>query len=43
MVDSERKNLRWMTKLKYSFQDTKYLYLAMEYHCGGDFGGLLGN
>eukprot|EP01113_Clastostelium_recurvatum_P038362 TRINITY_DN5730_c0_g1_i4.p1 TRINITY_DN5730_c0_g1~~TRINITY_DN5730_c0_g1_i4.p1 ORF type:complete len:1067 (+),score=227.92 TRINITY_DN5730_c0_g1_i4:277-3201(+) len=33
----------WITKLLYSFQDEKYLYLAMEFHCGGDFRVLLSN
>ena len=26
----------WLTKLDYAFQDSGFLYLAMEYHCGGD-------
>ncbi|KAF2074381.1 hypothetical protein CYY_004315 [Polysphondylium violaceum] len=36
-------NCKWITKLLYSFQDSNYLYLAMEYHCGGDFRALLNN
>ncbi|XP_018320783.1 citron Rho-interacting kinase [Agrilus planipennis] len=32
----------WHTTLQYSFQDSMYLYLAMEYHSGGDLLGLLG-
>ena len=31
----------WLTKLDYAFQDGAYLYLAMEYHCGGDLLGLM--
>ncbi|GAM18164.1 hypothetical protein SAMD00019534_013390 [Acytostelium subglobosum LB1] len=34
---------KWITRLLYSFQDPQYLYLAMEYHCGGDFRALLNN
>ncbi|GAM19240.1 hypothetical protein SAMD00019534_024150 [Acytostelium subglobosum LB1] len=34
---------RWITRLLYAFQDPNYLYLAMEYHCGGDFRTLLNN
>ena len=26
----------WLTSLMYSFQDSTQLYLAMEYHPGGD-------
>jgi len=37
------KDCKWITKLLYSFQDSNYLYLAMEYHCGGDFRALLNN
>ncbi|GAM24211.1 hypothetical protein SAMD00019534_073860 [Acytostelium subglobosum LB1] len=33
----------WITRLLYSFQDANYLYLGMEYHCGGDFKSLLSN
>ncbi|KYR00230.1 putative protein serine/threonine kinase [Tieghemostelium lacteum] len=36
-------NCKWITKLLYAFQDSHYLYLAMEYHCGGDFRALLNN
>lgn len=32
---------QWIVDLKYSFQDEKYLYLAMEYLAGGDFMNLL--
>lgn len=31
----------WIVELKYSFQDEKYLYLAMEYLAGGDLMTLL--
>ncbi|KYQ88701.1 putative protein serine/threonine kinase [Tieghemostelium lacteum] len=34
---------QWITRLLYSFHDSQYLYLAMEYHCGGDFRALLNN
>ncbi|GAM27428.1 hypothetical protein SAMD00019534_106040 [Acytostelium subglobosum LB1] len=34
---------QWITRLLYSFEDSHYLYLAMEYHCGGDFRSLLTN
>eukprot|EP01133_Synstelium_polycarpum_P010764 gene10764-12536_t len=34
---------QWITRLLYSFQDAKFMYLAMEYHCGGDFRALLKN
>eukprot|EP01133_Synstelium_polycarpum_P015718 gene15718-18674_t len=34
---------KWITKLLYAFQDSANLYLAMEYHCGGDFRALLNN
>eukprot|EP01102_Stenamoeba_stenopodia_P014016 TRINITY_DN4617_c0_g1_i6.p1 TRINITY_DN4617_c0_g1~~TRINITY_DN4617_c0_g1_i6.p1 ORF type:complete len:785 (+),score=162.30 TRINITY_DN4617_c0_g1_i6:705-3059(+) len=33
----------WITQLRYSFQDTSHLYLAMDYHPGGDFRSLLNN
>lgn len=32
---------RWIVSLKYSFQDSLYLYLAMEYLPGGDLMQLL--
>jgi len=31
----------WLTKLDYAFQDSNFLYLAMEYHCGGDLLSLM--
>ena len=31
----------WLTKLDYAFQDGIYLYLAMEFHCGGDLLSLM--
>ena len=31
----------WLTKLDYAFQDGTYLYLAMEFHCGGDLLSLM--
>jgi citron Rho-interacting kinase len=31
----------WLTKLDYAFQDSGHLYLAMEFHCGGDLLSLL--
>merc|ERR1719430_1695485 len=31
----------WLTKLDYAFQDSQHLYLAMEFHCGGDLLSLL--
>ncbi|EGG23676.1 putative protein serine/threonine kinase [Cavenderia fasciculata] len=34
---------KWITKLLYAFQDNHHLYLAMEYHCGGDFRAILNN
>ncbi len=34
-------NIPWIVDLKYSFQDEKYLYLVMEYLCGGDLMTLL--
>eukprot|EP00003_Mantamonas_plastica_P013846 TRINITY_DN2406_c0_g1_i4.p1 TRINITY_DN2406_c0_g1~~TRINITY_DN2406_c0_g1_i4.p1 ORF type:complete len:445 (+),score=139.89 TRINITY_DN2406_c0_g1_i4:136-1470(+) len=33
----------WITTLKYSFSDSEFLYLAMEFVQGGDFRGLLNN
>ncbi|XP_059479553.1 citron rho-interacting kinase [Neocloeon triangulifer] len=33
----------WLPYLKYSFQDTSYLYLVMEYLPGGDLSGVLDN
>jgi len=33
----------WIIKLKYSFQDSEYLYLVMEYAAGGDLKTLLEN
>ena len=36
-----RNNSPWLTKMDYAFQDGHYLYLAMEYHCGGDLLGLM--
>ena len=36
-----RNSSPWLTKLDYAFQDGSYLYLAMEYHCGGDLLGLM--
>ncbi|KAK2953457.1 putative serine/threonine protein kinase [Blattamonas nauphoetae] len=36
-------NNDWLIRLYYAFQDSKYLYLAMEYAPGGDFGNLLQN
>jgi len=36
-----RNNSPWLTKLDYAFQDSNYLYLAMEYHCGGDLLSLM--
>ena len=31
----------WLTKLDYAFQDGTFLYLAMEFHCGGDLLSLM--
>ena len=36
-----RNNSPWLTKLDYAFQDSNFLYLAMEYHCGGDLLSLM--
>ena len=36
-----RNSSPWLTKLDYAFQDGQHLYLAMEYHCGGDLLGLM--
>ena len=36
-----RNSSPWLTKLDYAFQDGTYLYLAMEFHCGGDLLGLM--
>lgn len=33
----------WLVSLLYAFQDTQYVYLAMEYVPGGDFRTLLNN
>lgn len=32
---------RWITHLHYAFQDEEYLYLIMDYYCGGDMLTLL--
>ncbi|XP_052697457.1 serine/threonine-protein kinase MRCK alpha-like isoform X3 [Crassostrea angulata] len=32
---------RWITNLHYAFQDENYLYLVMDYYCGGDLLTLL--
>ncbi|XP_061167122.1 serine/threonine-protein kinase MRCK alpha-like isoform X2 [Saccostrea echinata] len=32
---------RWITNLHYAFQDDNYLYLVMDYYCGGDLLTLL--
>ncbi|KAK7481172.1 hypothetical protein BaRGS_00027605 [Batillaria attramentaria] len=32
---------RWITNLHYAFQDDTYLYLVMDYYCGGDLLTLL--
>ncbi|XP_078315965.1 serine/threonine-protein kinase MRCK alpha-like isoform X3 [Crassostrea virginica] len=32
---------RWITNLHYAFQDDHYLYLVMDYYCGGDLLTLL--
>ncbi|XP_013414269.1 serine/threonine-protein kinase MRCK alpha isoform X3 [Lingula anatina] len=32
---------RWITNLHYAFQDDDYLYLVMDYYCGGDLLTLL--
>jgi len=40
---SNKDHSQWITRLLYSFHDSQYLYLAMEYHCGGDFRALLNN
>ncbi|XP_046364774.1 serine/threonine-protein kinase MRCK alpha-like isoform X1 [Haliotis rufescens] len=32
---------RWITNLHYAFQDEHYLYLVMDYYCGGDLLTLL--
>lgn len=36
-----RNNSPWLTKLDYAFQDSNFLYLAMEFHCGGDLLSLM--
>eukprot|EP00092_Neocalanus_flemingeri_P040694 GFUD01044305.1.p1 GENE.GFUD01044305.1~~GFUD01044305.1.p1 ORF type:complete len:1862 (+),score=644.25 GFUD01044305.1:78-5663(+) len=36
-----KNNSPWLTKLDYAFQDSNFLYLAMEYHCGGDLLSLM--
>ena len=41
MVKDRQSRNPWMVKLKYSFQDSSYLYIAMEYLPGGDLRGLL--
>lgn len=33
----------WLVRLLYAFQDTKHVYLAMEYVPGGDFRTLMNN
>ncbi|EGG13372.1 putative protein serine/threonine kinase [Cavenderia fasciculata] len=40
---THKEETQWITRLLYSFHDSQYLYLAMEYHCGGDFRALLNN
>ena len=36
-----RSSSPWLTKLDYAFQDSNFLYLAMEFHCGGDLLNLI--
>ena len=36
-----KSNNSWLTQLQYAFQDEQNLYLAMEYHPGGDFSIIL--
>ncbi|GFO48655.1 serine/threonine-protein kinase mrck alpha [Plakobranchus ocellatus] len=38
LVNGDR---RWITNLHYAFQDDNYLYLVMDYYCGGDLLTLL--
>jgi len=36
-----RANNQWITQLHYAFQDQQNLYLAMDFHPGGDLLSLL--
>ena len=37
LIGNNNENNKWITQLKYSFQDDDYLYLVMDFCQGGDF------
>ena len=37
LIGNNNENNKWITQLKYSFQDDEYLYLVMDFCQGGDF------
>ncbi|PRP75540.1 hypothetical protein PROFUN_09026 [Planoprotostelium fungivorum] len=41
VLSDNSKEVSWLVKLQYSFQDHKYLYLVMDYMPGGDLRGLI--